>query len=391
MLNVVKAFFSYIGCIIMALGVMYYLDGTAGMILTAALICAFIISFVLTLIVRKSIVVDITADKTVLVKGEELNCLVKLANELPLPAPIIEIESGCSAHFLQSTTSLYKGALAGRTANIIKIPVKAMHSGEAYVMVKQVTLTDYLGILRFKLNIPEESSVFKAAIYPDIPDTAVQTDFLKTTNRFQSNDDEEEESDETAINSTGMPGYDHREYFPGDPIKRINWKLSSKRDIYMVRLDEQIRGAGQMFFLDCPPVEEDDRILTVRDCVIEGALTMFTMLVRENREATFFYCSDGLWLAHEIHNLNDVYALQEILSAYTPCNVPSVIPPEIIASGKTPICFSATVGEKPSSALQIALQCPDVLMICARAAEMPQLGVDLWNISEEFEFSRQAV
>ena len=387
----IMSVFGYVGCMIITLGVMYYLDGTAGIILTAALLTAFIVSLVLTLIVRRSISVDISADKTALTKGEDLKCVVKLANALPLPAPVIEIEAECSPHLGLGSTTLYKGALAGRFVNTIRIPMKALHSGEARMSVKRVTLTDYLGIFAFPINLPEEVRCFKAAIYPDIPDTSVQTDFLKTTNRFQSTDDEEEESDETAINSTGMPGYDHRQYFPGDPIKRINWKLSSKRDIYMIRLDEEIRGAGQMFFLDCPKYEENDYILTVRDTVIEGALTMFTQLIREGREAAFFYCDEGLWVNVDIRAMNDVYLLQEQLSGYSPSEPPVLVPPEIAAAGKTPICFSAATGDEPGSAVQIASDVPEALIITAQSAGVQAITSNCWTISPEFDFRKQIV
>ena len=347
---------SYMGCIAMTLAVTYFLDGTAGMLITAALVSAFVISVTVSLVVMKTIDVTISADKQLLTKGETLDCMIKLTNSLPLPAPVIEIEADCSAHLLISETTLYKGAVEGRSSNIIKMPVTARHSGAAVIRIKRVTLTDYLGIFSFGLKVPEEQLTVRVSVYPDIPEAAVQTDFLKTTATLSNNDDEEEESSETAINPTGIAGYDHRQYFPGDPIKRINWKMSSKRDIYMIRLDEQIRGTGQVFFLDVPMIEENEFTLSVRDNVIEGLLTIFTMLVREGKEAAFYYGSDGLWLSHEIRAQNDIIDLQEILSGFSPSRLNGVIPAEIISAGKTPICFTAAVGDHAGSAEQIAAQ-----------------------------------
>ncbi len=384
----VRALLSYLGCIGIALAVTYYLDGTAGIILTAALLCALVLSIVMTVIVMRSVRVEITADKNILVKGEKVLCRVKLFNTLPITAPVIEIQADCSPQLAMESSLLYKGALAGRAVNVLSIPMTARYSGAAKMTIDRVTLTDYLGIFSFRLNVPEEQLAFKLAVYPDIPDAAVQTDFLKTTNKFSSNDDEEEESDEVSLTSTGMPGYDHRQYYPGDPIKRINWKLSSKRDIYMIRLDEEIRGAGQMFFLDCPVTEPTPDILKVRDNVIEGALTMFMMLIREGREATFFYCKDGLWLAHEIHSQPDVFALQEILSDYSPCEAPTPVPSEITAAGKTPIVFSAAVRGAEGTLSDIISQCPEALVITAYSALIPSMSSDMWTISDEFEFRK---
>ena len=384
-----RSVLSYLGCIVMTLGVTFYLDGTAGILLTAALICAFVISLILTFAVMGTITVNISADKTMLVKGESLNCIVRLRNKIILPAPVIEIEADCSPQLTIGTSPIYKGALAGRASTKIKIPMTARYSGTAHLMIKRVTLTDYLGIFAFRLKVPEDQLSFKVAVYPNIPDVDAQTDFLKTTNKFSGDDDEEEESDEISITSTGMPGYDHRQYYPGDPIKRINWKLSSKRDIYMVRLDEQIRGAGQMFFLDCPVCVEEENVLKVRDIIIEGALTMFMMIVREGREATFFFPSDGLWLANEIHDQKDVFRLQELLSDFSPSNPPTPVPAEITNAGKTPIVFSAALKEHEEGLAKIVGLCPDSLIITALSAGVTLLAPDMWNISDEFEFRKQ--
>ena len=35
-----------------------------------------------------------------------------------------------------------------------------------------------------------------------------------------------------------MPGYEHREYVAGDSPRRVNYKLSAKKQKLMVRLDE---------------------------------------------------------------------------------------------------------------------------------------------------------
>ena len=385
-----RSFLSYAGCIGIALAVMYFLDGTAGVILTAALICAFVISIVMTLAVMRSITVTLTADRTALSKGDDAVMTAALSKTLILPAPVVEIYTDATPQ-LELSGTLYKAAVAGRETNRIKIPIKALHSGACEFRITRIALTDYLGIFTFRLKLSEEQSRVKMSVYPDIPDAAVQTDFLKTTTQFQSNDDDDEESDENSITPTGMPGYDHRQYVPGDPLKRINWKLSSKRDIYMIRLDEQIRGAGQMFFLDCQPCEEDDRILTVRDTVIEGMLTMLTMLVREGREATFFYCKEGLWLSADIHDNSDIFRLQEQLGEYTPCEAPSLIPPEITAAGKTPICFTAAYAENQGSAAQIAAQAPEGLIICALSSGLQGISPNLWTISQEYEFKKATV
>lgn len=389
-LKTISSLLSYAGCILVSYLIMYYLDGTIGVFLISALICAFVLSLVLTLIARKTVRVKIYVDNNALAKGESLNCIAELSNSILLPAPVIEIELYCSAHLDQGDVPLYKGAAGLRSPNKIKIPITAVHCGLAEIRVKRISLSDFLGIFVFGIDFNADENRFTAAVYPDIPDVAVQTDFLKTANSFTSSDDEEEESNESSPIPTGMPGYEHREYMPGDPIKRINWKLSSKKDIYMIRLDEQVRGTGQMFFLDCPVCEDDDNSLKVRDTIIEGALSALSMIVREGRDAHFYFYNDGLWLGSEIHEQGDIYKLQELLARFSPKEPSSLLPEDIINSGKTPICFTAAVKGHEEHPHMIAAQYPDALIVSALSAQLILNDVNHWTISDEFEMTKNS-
>lgn len=387
-LKTISSVLSYSGCIVISLMVMYYLDGTIGVFLVSALTFALILSLLLTLIARKTLEIRISTDSKAAAKGERINCVVKLNNSFILPVPVVEVELECSPQIDLGRVSVFKGAVMGRMGNTIRIPMRAAHSGLAEVRVKRVGLSDFLGIFTFNMKLPEDELSFKAAVYPDIPDAVVQTDFLKTANRFSSNDDEEEESGETSQLPTGTAGYDHREYVPGDPIKRINWKLSSKRDVYMIRLDEQIHGTGQLFFLDCPVMDDTDETLGVRDTVIEGALAMFSMLVREGRDATFYFCKDGAWIENEIHEQGDVLRLQEMLADYAPCEPPALVPEQIGAAAKTPICFTAALKDNAYNASQIAAMYPEALIISAFEAGVALENGVQWAITEDFEFTK---
>ncbi len=388
MWNTIKSILGYLGCICITIWVAVYIDGTVGIILTLALICALIISVVLTFLVKGSLRFDVKADKTILTKGDDLICSVNISKRFLIPSPIIEITADCSEHLALKEEKLFKGAVAGREVNTINIPYTAKYSGRAEIRIINVRLSDFLGIFSLAIRLPLETAVIKVAVYPNIPDAVVQTDFLKTASQFSDNDDEEE-TDENAIGATGMPGYDHRQYYPGDPIKKINWKLSSKRDIYMVRLDEKTTSAGQMFFLDCPVATVSEETLKVRDNVIEGALAMFTMLIKEGKEAAFFIYYDNMWQKSEIKTIADVYLIQETLSEYVPSTPKQIIPPEIISSGKTPICFTAAANENTQSVTEILTLQPEALLISASIASLNNIGKNFWTISTDFEFRKK--
>ena len=385
----ISAFASYLGCIGIALAVMYLLNGTFGILIATALGCAFFVSVAVTLIVMRSVRTEFKLDKTSVSKGEELNCVITISKKLMIPTPIIELHIACTPQ-LSKETDICRVSLAGQNINTIKIPLTAKYSGAAEVCINKVLISDYLGIFRFRLKKAAENTVMKLSVYPNIPDVPVQTDFLKTAVLFSDNDDDEEETDETAMGQTGQPGYDYREYYPGDSIKRINWKLSSKRDIYMIRLDEKVTESGQIFFLDSPKLSENDLTLSVHDNVIEGMLAVFTMLVREGKETTFFFAKKDIWYKVDIRNLSDIYTLQEMLSSFEPCTVKNAVPPEIVSIGKTPICFTTATSDFPDSAAQIVSEIPGILMISAVSSGSSKLTSEMWVISDDFELKKQS-
>ena len=385
----VKSFFSYLGCIGIALIVMYYINGTVGILSAFALAIAFSFSIITTIIVKHFIVAEASLDKTLVTKGENFQCVIRLSKKILLPAPMIDIHISCSPQ-LTKETDVCRAAVAGNETNVIIIPITAKYSGLAEVTIDNIWISDYLGIFHMKLKSHILNKPMQTAVYPDIPDIPIQTDFLKAAVLYTQSEDEEEENNESSTEQSGLPGYEHREYIPGDPLKRINWKMSSKRDIYMVRLNEKISQSGQVFILDTPPVSENNITLSVRDIVIEGMLAIFTMLIREGRETTVFYAEKDNWQKSEINNIADIEALQEHLAKLTPCKMNDSVPPELLSMGKTPICFTASVSKEMQSILQIISQCPDILIVCGANSGLPLLTSEIWVLSNEFELKKQS-
>ena len=217
-LQTVKSLSAYIGCILIAVAVKYLVNGTVGVLLIISLLCALILSVLSALAVIPSLEVDIQPDKNVLFKGESLTCSVSMRKRIIIPAPMIEVYAECTPQLLKDT-DIFRLSLAGQETNTIKISVRAKYSGLAGISITNVFVCDYFGIFRFRLKKNISNSYVKVSVYPNIPQVPVQTNFLKTAVLF-STDDNEEETNETALTPTGQPGYDHREYYPGDPIKR---------------------------------------------------------------------------------------------------------------------------------------------------------------------------
>ena len=385
----IRSFLSYVGCILMSLAIMYYLNGTFGILLMVSLGCALAISAGITLVVMPFINIDISIDKNSASKGDTLNCIVTAKNKVIIPAPIIEIYISCDER-LSIEKNICRMSLAGNEPNTAEINLKANYSGCAGINISHAYISDYLGIFRFRLKKAVLNKTLKISVYPNIPDVPIQTDFLKSSVIFSVDDnDDEDESNERSLLQTGIPGYDHREYHPGDPLKRINWKISSKRDIYMLRLDELPVTKGQVFFLDMPGTDEDGFNLSVRDNVIEAMLAVFNMLINEGLETTFYLSENGSWNKYIIKTGLDVEAVQQRLAFYEPSEMKDSFPHEITGMNKTIFCFTTATGKSPDSAENIVSQIPGVIMIYYRYAKLPKITTEMWAVSKDFELQKE--
>ena len=91
-MKTVKNLLGYIGCICITVMVAYFIDGTAGIILTAAMICAFVISLAVTLVVRRFLKVEISLSRDLLGKGDSFLLNVNISKNIIIPAPVVKIK-----------------------------------------------------------------------------------------------------------------------------------------------------------------------------------------------------------------------------------------------------------------------------------------------------------
>ena len=91
------------------------------------------------------------------------------------------------------------------------------------------------------------------------------------------------------------PGYEHREYVHGDPLKRVNWKLSSKKDKLMVRLDEAVASVQPMIVLDLyrnSRTAPEEAILG-EEQIIRSVFGLLSLLVNQGIASTLIYRGSG--------------------------------------------------------------------------------------------------
>ncbi len=286
-----------------------YMSASIGWVFVYMLVLAPVFSFGVTLFFKLTHKIRITADvdRSMLYKGETATLRIIAENKSIYPVPAVKIKLFLPKNLTyQENASSCVISIPPRSVSEIKIEYKAKVWGICSIGAESSQLYDYMGFFRF--SIPCENACCEIKIFPDVPDIPGDSPLLRSAaERARYFDDSEETKENDGYsNFGGMPGYTHREYTEGDPIRRINWKLSSKRDKYMVRLDDEVETIQQTIVLD--PCGGNDVFENER--AVEGMLAASLGLLKCGFESTVYCVFNGVFECFEISDTADILALQ---------------------------------------------------------------------------------
>lgn len=122
---------------------------------------------------------------------------------------------------------------------ITKIPIDTKHCGAYTYELKRAAVYDPLGFFRRKVKINSTKEILVKPV-PVIPDIMPDMFGFKAKNLRKTN------KPNTEI-------YDIREYQKGDPIKSIHWKMSAKKDKYLIKESLEEYGGHSRVLLKLTP------------------------------------------------------------------------------------------------------------------------------------------
>lgn len=309
--------FGYIIALTIAVFFALYLNAPAGWTLFYVMAAAPVFSLLVTFITYKCGFVSVSADVSgnMVYKGESVKLRITVSNSSILPVPAVTVRLRSCSGFAADGKNVYVISVSPRSSTVLEVKLKAKMWGREYIGADSIVICDFLKIAEFPMYIERGLNSFacEVRVFPNIPDIPSDTPLVRSAAesiRFSDDSEDTKESDKNNI-SGGMPGYTHREYVEGDPIRRINWKLSSKRDVYMVRLDDEIEAMQQVIVLDSVGSEHylDERI-------VEGMLAVVFSLFRLGFESTVWINTKHGFVPHDISDYGDVTALQSALADY---------------------------------------------------------------------------
>jgi len=324
-LNSAKVFFSYIVCLVISTIYTLFADGTSGILLLSFMILVPLISFISMIISKNSIDIEIKSNDNTLNKNSPIDIVLKFTKKTILPIPFINVTLGYSPHLCNKDTYSIKDFPQLRTSMAFEKSLDCTYSftskvsGKSSVYIQEAYMYDYLGFFRIRLkNVFSSIDVY---ITPEVKEIqSSQTLFNNICNSVISNDEEEDikQPDIYSIGST--LGYLHREYVQGDSPKKINWKLSYKKNKLMVRLDEPSPQSKPCMILDMSiSTDNSNRLSSITNFekLVESSLSLASMCVRNGIECEYILCNCGISKSFILTSNDDVYNLAVTISHNT--------------------------------------------------------------------------
>ncbi len=323
--KIIKRVISYVLALLISVIFALYLNANVGWYMLIALTIAPLISVFFAFITAKSIKVSCDIKECVLSKGDKYSIVATISNRFIFPTTPIEIYV-LNGDGVKSKDKRILCSVLPLSDSKVKISFEAKICGPSYVGIEQVRVTDYLGLWSFKLKKIDSSALQKkVAVIPDIADISIRDDRILKVMHASMNADDSEDTIETSTRTFGgFPGYDNRDYVPGDPIKRINWKQSAKRDRLLVRLDDEMASRATVLVLDSTftksYIETDvtaKNIPKLAEDAVENALGIVRSLVLSNYTVRMYVRSNEGFVCYEITDDKDIESVRLKMADYT--------------------------------------------------------------------------
>lgn len=312
----IKGVAAYLFLLIIAVLFMLYLDGPGGGYLLIALIAAAVVSVALCIYTRQTLTLTSSVSSDVLNRGDIAAVTVKIGRKGFIPTAFISAEVYSSYHFLSDGDKAIRTAIFGREKFVKTFYFRASFFGKGKIGVSSIMISDYLGLVTFRMNIA--GNVTDMKIYPDIPEVNGRDGLARSLTDAAAFDDSEETTAST-FSLGGTPGYEHRKYEPGDNLKLINWKLSAKRGELLVRMLEGALGSEQVFILDraVSPEKNDTEAREAEQLVVEGLLGLMSRFAVSELPVKLMIRFNDLWETVAVTNLGELSDLRYRFTDYT--------------------------------------------------------------------------
>lgn len=243
-----------------------FINGGVGWLLIYTIVAAVAISFALWFLSRKAYTVGMEDFSGVAEVGRECVVTLRLSKDGFCLLPHIVMSGEVSGRRFEAHASLLF-----RKESTVEIRLRPDSCGLNDVSLDAAVAQDFFGLFRSKRRMRLCTSVAVLPRYVEYTGPEVVPSLLPSEG--------EEREEGISVTFGGTAGYEHRDYVPGDALRRVNYKLSAKKHRLLVRLDET---GGN----------ESTNILLASDAdgdCAEQALALADMLVLNGNPITLYH------------------------------------------------------------------------------------------------------
>ncbi len=205
--------------------ILLFIDGSAGWLLLYVIVAAVAASVLLAVLAKKRIKVSLDGFSGITSVGAKTSAVLTVSRRGFCLAPQVMVLGDMAGQPFTANASLLL-----RDSEHVDIFFRPAECGLKTVTINKIIVSDFFGIVRLKTSYTQESSVAVLPRFTEYRGPAVLPSLLP------SESEQQEEGASTPFG--GMAGYEHRDYTEGDSPRRINYKLSAKKQKLMVRLNE---------------------------------------------------------------------------------------------------------------------------------------------------------
>lgn len=263
-----------------------------------------LISLALMLFSRKGLTIRIEVPASATKEEAEITCTIRNSSFFPAARVTFRVDmenqmTGSGKEKRVSTTA------GGRKTVTARLSMRNSKVGTVLIQVKKIRVFDAFGLFAFrKADLPEQSTV----IYPDMREAVVYMEKpIETTGDGSRYAPEKPGQDVSEIFSL-------REYVPGDEVRKIHWKLSSKLDKTMLREFSLPLNYSVFLLMELTAAEEE-----IVDTVVELYLSLSRALLESgiNHNLGWFDAGTGAFHVRELDHFEDLeFATAQVLASY---------------------------------------------------------------------------
>jgi Uncharacterized conserved protein (some members contain a von Willebrand factor type A (vWA) domain) len=240
-------------------------------------------------------------DKKLVTKGDKVNFIFTISNEGLFLYPYVRVTFHGTKTIFNNQFQVKSFSVPPFKSKSFSVELQCKYRGNYEIGAESVEFEDFLGIfkLKYKVRTKKYITVYPHIVYLD--NFQLKTDFLSESHSILNNKQE----DMSTI-------ADVRNYYPGDSLRRIHWKLTAKSRTMMVKKFQSTSETSVVIMLDLrrnPYTTEQNIIL--EDKLIESIVSVMHYCLYNWIPVKLVYFNDGIKsiVAKNYLMFNEIYEI----------------------------------------------------------------------------------